>query len=384
MSASAAPLATLKITVTGGSAALAFGKLIAIHGDAHATTGLTPLETGLTEDVSQALFFGHASHLHRTGHDNRAHIRRDMPALDIASSQAQIFQARIGAGADEDGIKLDIGDPLSSSETHIFQCALVCLAPLWIVYLGGIRHRAGNIGDHARIDAPRDLWPQAINVDLIRSVEMGIGIAGQSFPVLNCLLKHLALWSISPAFDIVKSRFVRRDHARARTSLDGHVAQCHAPLHREITNGRAAELYHMSGTNARAQLSYDKQGDIFGGHAGGQLALDANIHAFGLLLQKTLCRQHMLNLAGTDAKGQCAKRSMRRGMRVTTYKRHAWERNTLFGADNMHNPLASVVHIKERQTKFAGVLLHGHDAFFAGLINHIQHAPSHHGWHIMV
>src|SRR5947209_19069951 len=58
-----ATLAPLEVAVAGGGAALAFRERIAVHGDAHAASRLTPLKASLAEDVGQAFFFGHTAHI---------------------------------------------------------------------------------------------------------------------------------------------------------------------------------------------------------------------------------------------------------------------------------------------------------------------------------
>src|SRR6266851_2397736 len=67
--APAASLAALEVAVAGGGAAFAFGELVAVHGDAHTATRLTPLETGVAEDVGQSFLLGHAANLSRAGYD---------------------------------------------------------------------------------------------------------------------------------------------------------------------------------------------------------------------------------------------------------------------------------------------------------------------------
>src|SRR5437667_5505970 len=105
-----------------------------------------------------------------------------MLALYILSSHTQIFQARVGAGANEDRIEFDIGDLLTSFKSHIFQCALVALTLQRIAFGRWIRHKTINIGDHTRIDTPCDLWSYALDVDFVYGIKMSIGIAGELLP----------------------------------------------------------------------------------------------------------------------------------------------------------------------------------------------------------
>src|SRR5438309_972247 len=62
--ASTTALTAFKITVAGRSAALTLGELIAIHSNTHAAPCLAPLETSISENVGQSLFFSHAPHAH--------------------------------------------------------------------------------------------------------------------------------------------------------------------------------------------------------------------------------------------------------------------------------------------------------------------------------
>src|SRR2546429_3496155 len=108
MCASTTSLAALEVTIARRGAAFALFQGIAIHSDTHATARLAPFEASLTENVGNALFFRHTPHPHRTWHDHSSHFGRNMLALYILSCHAQIFQARIGTGANEDRFKGNI------------------------------------------------------------------------------------------------------------------------------------------------------------------------------------------------------------------------------------------------------------------------------------
>ena len=131
-------------------------------------------------------------------------------------------------------------------------------------------------------------------------------------------------------------------------------------------------------------LPDDGQRQVFGGHSGSQCSLDADVHGFGSLLQQALGGQHMLHLAGADAKGQGSQRTMRGGVRISTHDRHSWQRQSLLWPDDMYNALASVCYIIKSETKFSGVLLHRGQALKAIFIHNIQHTPAWDGGHIMI
>src|SRR5436305_14670652 len=110
----------------------------------------------------------------------------------------------------------------------------------------------------------------------------------------------------------------------------------------------------MPRSHARAKLADNGESKVLCRDTGGQLALYANIHRLGLVLQETLCRQHMLDLARADTNSKNAQSTMRGGMRVTTDKRHPWQGKTQLRSNNMHNTLMWIAHIKERQIEVAG------------------------------
>ncbi|KAG1137951.1 hypothetical protein G6F36_016070 [Rhizopus arrhizus] len=65
----------------------------------------------------------------------------------------------------------------------------------------------------------------------------------------------------------------------------------------------------------------------------------------------------MLHLRGADAKGQGAKRTMGRCVRVAADHGRSGQREALLGADDMYNPLAAVFHAEISQTKGLDVVL---------------------------
>src|SRR5579883_1872241 len=201
MCAPATPLAALKIAVAGRSAAFALGEAVAVHSDAHTAPGLAPLESGLAEDIGQTLFLSHAPHLHRTGDDDGAHIGGDMFAPDILRRHAQIFQPRVGAGANEDGIQLDILNALARLEVHVLQSALHRLPLVGVFLLLRVGDAAGHVNHHARIGSPRHLWAETIDIDLVDGIKVRAGVAGELLPGGNGLLEHFALRSIWAALD---------------------------------------------------------------------------------------------------------------------------------------------------------------------------------------
>src|SRR5690349_3663920 len=130
MRASALALASFEIAVRGRGAALARSEAIGIHPEAHRAARLAPLESGVEEDLVQALALGLRLHQARARDDHRdTDVRGDPPAFDDRRGSTQILDARVGARADEYLVELDVGHARARLERHVLQRPLHALAP---------------------------------------------------------------------------------------------------------------------------------------------------------------------------------------------------------------------------------------------------------------
>src|SRR5690606_23014160 len=109
MCAALEALAPFKVAVRGRGAALMRLQPVVVHGQAHRTARLAPVETRLDEDLVETLVLSLLLHQPGPRHDHRVDGRRDFPALDHLGDGAQILDAAIGAGADEDAVERDVG-----------------------------------------------------------------------------------------------------------------------------------------------------------------------------------------------------------------------------------------------------------------------------------
>src|SRR6266704_3639378 len=114
--------------------------------------------------AAAAAMAGLTSWVRRARPDHRPHSGRDMFAFDRARRHAQVLQARVRAGADEDSIQGNIGNLLPRLQVHILQSSFVCFALLDVLLPGRVGHDSVDIGHHARVGAPRHLRPYAISV----------------------------------------------------------------------------------------------------------------------------------------------------------------------------------------------------------------------------
>ena len=111
--AATAALAALEVAVRCGGATLAGCEDVRVHAEAHAAAGLAPLKAGGLEDGVEAFLLGLALDGLRAGDDHGANFGGDVVAVDDLRCGAQVLDAPVGAGAEEDGIDSDIADGLA-------------------------------------------------------------------------------------------------------------------------------------------------------------------------------------------------------------------------------------------------------------------------------
>ncbi len=119
MRASATTLTAFEIAVRGRGATLTGLKLVRVHAEAHGAAREAPFETGLHQLLGDAFFFGLRPDEAGARHDHRAQPILDLATLHDGRNLTQILDAAVGAGADEDGVDLDLVQLLAGLEAHI-------------------------------------------------------------------------------------------------------------------------------------------------------------------------------------------------------------------------------------------------------------------------
>ena len=79
-------------------------QLVGVHARHIEQPGFAPFEPGVQEDSVEAFCFGLVLDQARARHDQRAHARGDLAAPRDGGGGAQILDAGVGAGADEDRV----------------------------------------------------------------------------------------------------------------------------------------------------------------------------------------------------------------------------------------------------------------------------------------
>src|SRR5690349_16781687 len=147
--AAALALAPLEVAVRGRGTALAFGQRVRVHPQAHRAARDAPVEAGALEDLVEALFLGRLLHLLGAGDDHRADAAGDPAALDDRRRLAQVLDAAVGAGADEDPFGGDLGHRRAGGEAHVGEGALGRLAVGGRLELGRVGDGVGDLDDLA-------------------------------------------------------------------------------------------------------------------------------------------------------------------------------------------------------------------------------------------
>ena len=111
--------------------------------------------------------------------------------------------------------------------------------------------------------------------------------------------------------EIIQRYLINRHQATAGASLYRHVAKRHSAFHRQFTNRRACELQRETGAARGADLTDNRQGDIFGGRAPSQPTRDLYSEILHFPLDQTLRSHHVLNFRRADTLRQCAGSAMR-------------------------------------------------------------------------
>ena len=149
MRAPALALAALEVAVRGRRAALARAQDVRVHPQAHRAAGAAPVEAGGAEDLVEPLGLGLRLDLRRAGDDHRADVPATLRPSTIAPRLAEVPDARVRAGADEDAVELDLLHRAPGLEVHVAQRPLLAL-------VAGLGDGPGDLGRPARVRPPGD------------------------------------------------------------------------------------------------------------------------------------------------------------------------------------------------------------------------------------
>ncbi len=243
----------------------------------------------------------------------------------------------------------------ASLQAHVLKRQFSRLAFRGVMKLAWRRHGRCDATHLARVGAPRHLRFNVGALKHLAYVILGSSIGRQLFPTFHGAIKLRALWHHRSTLEIVERDLIGRNHTSACTGFDRHVANRHALFHRQRSHAVASVLDDITGSASGPDLADQIEDHVFGGDTGRQLAIDSQFQRLRFELQQGLSRKHMFDFAGTDAKGQCAKRAVSRCVAVTADDDHAGLSVAILRTDHMNDALSHVMNIKQRDPKLFAV-----------------------------
>ncbi len=353
--AAALALAALEVAVGRAHGVLPGGELVAVHGEAHRAAGLAPLGTGGLEDLVETLALGLGLHLlgARDDHDPRG--LADLPALEDGGSEAQVADAAVRAGADEDDIDRLAGDGLAGLQVHIGEALLEAAAGRVVRHLVEGGDVAVDADAHARVGAVGDHRLELVRVEDDGLVVDGALVGGEGAPVGDGLVPIGARGGVAAAADVVEGGLVGGDETGPRAALDAHVADGHPLLHVERADGLARELEDVAGPATGADPRDEGEDDVLGTHAGLEGAVDADLVGLRLALEQGLGGEDHLDLARPDAERQRAERAVGGRVGVAADDGHAGLRQAELGADDVDDALGVAAVGVDRDAELGAV-----------------------------
>mmetsp|Transcript_19895 Transcript_19895/g.41290 ORF Transcript_19895/g.41290 Transcript_19895/m.41290 type:complete len:515 (-) Transcript_19895:121-1665(-) len=382
-------LPSLEIPIGSGSAPFLGFQFVRIHGQAHGTSRLSPIESRLHQNFVESLLLGLVFDQSRSGDDHGVDSLLHFPPHGDGGDLANVFDASVGARSDEyllNGRALD-GRPALEAD--------VLERPRHGGFAGVVVSLLVDPGDGA-VDgngvlggrAPGDGGGDVLGVDDDRLVEDGPLVGFQTLPVVHGPVPLLSLGTHGPPLQVLEGDLVRGDDPGPRSRLDGHVRNAHARLHRQPLDGLPGELDRGARPARRADDAADVQNDVLAPHPLGQLAVDPDQHVPGLRLRQRLRGQDVLHLRRPDPERQRPERPVRGRVAVPAHRRAAREGEALLRPDDVHDALSLVLHAEVGEAEVADVLLQLQDLRAAGRLfdeaGHVHEGAAVRGGHVVV
>src|SRR4051812_2153001 len=206
-------LPPLEVAVRGRGATLAGLQNIGVHAEAHRAACVSPLEASFRKDLIELLLLGLLLDAHRAGDNERADTFLYLVSLQNGGGGPEVFDAGIGARAEEDGVYLDLPYRGTRLERHVLQGSLVAL----VLGLGNVAVKSYGL---RRRGAPGDVRHEVLGLYYHFLVELRALVCGERAPLLDGPGPVLTLRGELSSPEVLEGRLVRGDEARSRAALD--------------------------------------------------------------------------------------------------------------------------------------------------------------------
>ena len=204
-------------------------------------------------------------------------------------------------------------------------------------------------------DAPsyRRCNVRSVNIDDV--VVNAVRVAGEGFPACNRLIPFRVFRCEGASLEVGEGRFVRIDVADAGTAFDRHVADSHAFVHREVVENVSSVFMSKADSAVYAEQVNQVKGDVFGGDAGLEGAVDVDAADFQRRKREGLRREDVADLRGANPESDCAECAVRCRVRVAARDGFPRLGDALFRADDVDDALVSRVRVEKADTVFLTV-----------------------------
>ncbi len=355
MGARAGTLTPFEVPVRGGGDALARCGDVVVHPKTHRATGAPPLEASIAEHRVEALGLGLGLHRHRSGDRECAQALTNVAAAQHRGRGAQVLDPPVRARAEEHGVDGDVAHRRAGAEVHVDERAPGALARGLPIERLGIRHPSVDPDRLRGVRPPGHVRTELGGVDPHLAIERGARVGREGAPVIERALPVRAVRGMRTALDVRERGLVGRDHAGASARFDRHVAHRHAAFHRERADRLAAVLDEVAGAATDADAGDDPEDDVLGAHVDRRLAVDRHGHRLRPRARDRLRREHMLDVARSDAERDRAERAVRRGVAVAAHDHHAGLAEAELRPDDVHDALERVAHRIEPDAEFGAI-----------------------------
>ena len=253
----------------------------------------------------------------------------------------------------------DLPDRRAGCQVHVAQRALGGGPGGRVGELRRCRHAGADRHALARVGAPGDERGERADVDVHLAVEHRVRVGEQLLPVRQRGLPVGTLGRRRPTAQVVEGDLVRCHQAGPGTGLDGHVAHREPARHGHLPDHLAAVFHHVALAAAGADGGDHRQDHVLRADPWLQAAGQVDRHRLEAAHRQRLGGQYVLDLAGADAEGQRAQRTVRRGVRVAADDGHARLAQPELRADHVHDALLAIAERIEPDAEVGAVLAQG-------------------------
>ncbi|KAI6769142.1 hypothetical protein HG531_010246 [Fusarium graminearum] len=241
------------------------GVNVRVHAQAHTATSLSPLETGIDEDLIETLLLGLSLDKTRARNDHGAlDVISNLAALDNIGSSSQILNSGVGAGSDENLVDGNILHGGSSGQAHVLKHATTSSLLALAAECFGVRNAARDGYDVFRTGSPGKSRNNILSINEDIDIILGTGIRLEGLPVGNSVVPSLRaiLGGQGATLEIFKGDLIGSDHTSTGATLNGHVADGHASLHAQAADNRTTELNNSTSTSSSTNLTDGMENNV--------------------------------------------------------------------------------------------------------------------------